>query len=150
MSAVAIQLIPPTVIEVGVTTGTATVVPMAAPAPVVELLFGGPPGPMGLQGEQGATGTTGPAGPKGDPGDTGPQGPQGVQGETGPAGPQGLQGLQGPQGVAGPQGVQGEAGPAGPANLIIGSTLPTPATSEQVLWIDTTGGNVKFNLVTGD
>lgn len=47
MSAVAIQLIPPTVIEVGVTTGTATVVPMATPAPVVELLFGGPPGPPG-------------------------------------------------------------------------------------------------------
>lgn len=47
MSAVAIQLIPPTVIEVGVTTGTATVAPMATPAPVVELQFGGPPGPPG-------------------------------------------------------------------------------------------------------
>lgn len=47
MSAVAIQLIPPTVIEVGVTTGAATVVPMATPAPFVELLFGGPPGPPG-------------------------------------------------------------------------------------------------------
>ena len=38
----------------------------------------------------------------------------------------------------------------GSSNLVIGSTIPTPPTGEQVLWLDTTGGNVSLNLVTGD
>jgi hypothetical protein len=33
---------------------------------------------------------------------------------------------------------------------VIGTVAPTPATGDQVLWIDTTGGNVSLNLVTGD
>lgn len=36
------------------------------------------------------------------------------------------------------------------SKLQIGSTAPTPPTGEQVLWLDTTGGNVTLNLVTGD
>lgn len=35
-------------------------------------------------------------------------------------------------------------------NLIIGTELPTPALGEQVLWVDTTGGNITMNLVTGE
>jgi hypothetical protein len=35
-------------------------------------------------------------------------------------------------------------------NLIIGTSAPTPATGQRVLWLDTTGGNVTLNLVTGD
>lgn len=35
-------------------------------------------------------------------------------------------------------------------NLIIGTVSPTPATGAQVLWLDTTGGNVTLNLVTGE
>ena len=35
-------------------------------------------------------------------------------------------------------------------NLIIGTTTPTPATGAKVLWLDTTGGNLTLNLVTGD
>lgn len=47
MSAAVVQLTPPTVIEVGVTTGTAVVVPIVPAAPTVEVQFGGPPGPPG-------------------------------------------------------------------------------------------------------
>ena len=35
-------------------------------------------------------------------------------------------------------------------NLIIGTSAPTPAVGERVLWLDTTGGNITLNLVTGD
>lgn len=35
-------------------------------------------------------------------------------------------------------------------NLIIGTTTPTPTTGAKVLWLDTTGGNITLNLVTGD
>lgn len=35
-------------------------------------------------------------------------------------------------------------------NLFIGTTTPTPSTGAQVLWLDTTGGNITLNLVTGD
>ena len=35
-------------------------------------------------------------------------------------------------------------------NLFIGTTPPTPSTGTKVLWLDTTGGNITFNLVTGD
>ena len=35
-------------------------------------------------------------------------------------------------------------------NLIIGTTTPTPATGAKVLWLDTTGGNITLNLVTGE
>ena len=35
-------------------------------------------------------------------------------------------------------------------NLIIGTTTPTPATGAKVLWLDTTGGNLTLNLVTGE
>ena len=35
-------------------------------------------------------------------------------------------------------------------NLIIGTSAPTPAVGEKVLWLDTTGGNITLNLVTGD
>lgn len=81
---------------------------------------------------------------KGDVGPQGPAGPQGGQGQVGETGPQGDQGTQGIQGIQGVQGV------AGPANLVIGTSAPSPATGAQVLWLDTTGGNVTLNLVTGD
>jgi hypothetical protein len=84
---------------------------------------------------------------KGDQGETGPQGPQGEQGIQGIQGETGDQGLQG---IQGEQGIQGTQGQAGPANLVIGTSTPTPATGAQVLWVDTTGGNVTLNLVTGD
>ena len=35
-------------------------------------------------------------------------------------------------------------------NLIIGTTTPAPATGAKVLWLDTTGGNLTLNLVTGE
>ena len=35
-------------------------------------------------------------------------------------------------------------------NLIIGITTPTPSIGAQVLWLDTTGGNITLNLVTGE
>ena len=35
-------------------------------------------------------------------------------------------------------------------NLFIGTTTPTPSTGAKVLWLDTTGGNITLNLVTGD
>lgn len=70
-------------------------------------------------------------------GDKGDKGDQGIQGEQGP------QGIQGPQGPAGPDGAKGDG-------VVIGTIAPTPATGEQVLWVDTTGGNVTLNLVTGD
>lgn len=47
MSAAVVQLTPPTVIEVGMTTGNAVVVPLVPAAPTVEVQFGGPPGPPG-------------------------------------------------------------------------------------------------------
>ena len=47
-------------------------------------------------------------------------------------------------------GPNGPRGPAGPANLSIGATTPTPPSGESVLWIDTTGGDITLNLVTGD
>lgn len=39
---------------------------------------------------------------------------------------------------------------AASSNLVIGPTEPTPSTGQQVLWVDTSGGNVSLNLVTGD
>ena len=42
-------------------------------------------------------------------------------------------------------------GPPGPSSsLVIGDTEPTPPEGEQVLWLDTTDGDVTLNLVTGD
>ena len=35
-------------------------------------------------------------------------------------------------------------------NLIIGTSAPTPEVGGKVLWLDTTGGNITLNLVTGD
>lgn len=35
-------------------------------------------------------------------------------------------------------------------NLIIGTSTPTPSIGAQVLWLDTTGGNITLNLVTGE
>ena len=35
-------------------------------------------------------------------------------------------------------------------NLIIGTATPTPSIGAQVLWLDTTGGNITLNLVTGE
>lgn len=35
-------------------------------------------------------------------------------------------------------------------NLIIGTKTPTPSIGAQVLWLDTTGGNITLNLVTGE
>ena len=35
-------------------------------------------------------------------------------------------------------------------NLIIGASAPTPEVGEKVLWLNTTGGNITLNLVTGD
>lgn len=35
-------------------------------------------------------------------------------------------------------------------NLFIGTTQPTPETGVSVLWINTSGGNISLNLVTGD
>jgi hypothetical protein len=34
--------------------------------------------------------------------------------------------------------------------LVIGTTQPTLATGVQALWVDTTGGDISLNLVTGD
>ncbi|MGV9001916.1 MAG: hypothetical protein ACOH18_03080 [Candidatus Saccharimonadaceae bacterium] len=39
---------------------------------------------------------------------------------------------------------------AGAQSLVIGTTTPVPATGVKVLWLNTTGGNVTLNLVTGD
>lgn len=80
-------------------------------------------------------------------GPAGPQGPQGPQGETGATG---AQGPAGPQGVQGPQGDTGPQGPAGPQNLVIGTVEPVLSSGNTALWLDTTGGNVTLNLVTGD
>lgn len=49
-----------------------------------------------------------------------------------------------------PRGAPGDQGDPGPANLVIGPDAPTPAAGASVLWLDTTGGNVTLNLVTGD
>lgn len=38
----------------------------------------------------------------------------------------------------------------GTQSLVIGTTAPTPATGNKVLWLNTSGGNVTLNLVTGD
>lgn len=35
-------------------------------------------------------------------------------------------------------------------NLIISTSAPTPEVGAQVLWLDTTGGNITLNLVTGE
>jgi hypothetical protein len=35
-------------------------------------------------------------------------------------------------------------------NVFIGTTEPSVQTGEQVLWLDTTGGNFTLNLVEGD
>lgn len=56
----------------------------------------------------------------------------------------------GPQGATGAQGEAGPPGPAGPANLAIGTVAPAPAPGASALWVDTTGGNLTLNLVTGD
>lgn len=101
-----------------------------------------------------------------DMGSMGPQGPTGDPGSAGSAGATGasaydvavsdgfvgdetawLASLVGPQGIQGTQGVQGDPGPE---NLVIGTTGPTPSAGVSVLWLDTTGGNVTLNLVTGD
>lgn len=88
-------------------------------------------------------GDAGEQGPKGDDGD---QGIQGIKGDKGDQGEQGIQGLKGDKGDDGEQGIQGVPG----VGVAIGSSAPTPATGVQVLWVDTTGGNVTLNLVTGD
>ena len=101
----------------------------------------------------GMTATSALAGPKGDKGDTGsvgPQGPIGPQGPQGETGATGAQGPDGPQGVQGPQGDTGPQGPAGPQNLVIGTVEPVLSSGNTALWLDTTGGNVTLNLVTGD
>ena len=36
------------------------------------------------------------------------------------------------------------------SGTVIGTVQPTPATGVSVLWIDTTGGNLNFKIVTGD
>ncbi len=60
------------------------------------------------------------------------------------------------EGVAGffPPGAGGNnvitASGGGTPTLVIGTVEPTPATGDQVLWVDTSGGNVTLNLVTGD
>jgi len=67
-----------------------------------------------------------------------------------------IKGATGATGATGPQGIQGATGPAGTDgvdaenNLIIGTTTPTPSIGAQVLWLDTTGGNITLNLVTGE
>lgn len=43
-----------------------------------------------------------------------------------------------------------EAVPGDSSNVSIGTTAPTPAAGVSVLWVDTTGGNVTLNLVTGE
>ena len=40
--------------------------------------------------------------------------------------------------------------PAQLARLQLGGTQPTPPAGVAVLWLDTTGGNITLNLVTGD
>ena len=73
-------------------------------------------------------------------------------------GEKGDTGAAGANGAPGPAGANGAAGPAGPAGangldgdgVVIGTVAPVLATGEQKLWIDTTGGNVTMNLVTGD
>jgi hypothetical protein len=47
-------------------------------------------------------------------------------------------------------GTYAAASGGGGGNVTIGTVEPTPATGDSVLWIDTTGGNVTMNLVTGD
>lgn len=37
-----------------------------------------------------------------------------------------------------------------PRLTVVGTVAPTPPTGVSVLWVDTTGGNVTLNLVTGD
>lgn len=77
----------------------------------------------------------------------------------------------GPQGPIGPKGDKGDKGDPGTtdynalinkpdmsvyatktevSNLFIGTTPPTPSIGAQVLWLDTTGGNITLNLVTGE
>jgi hypothetical protein len=109
----------------------------------------GPEGPQGPAGPQGLTGAQGLQGATGAQGSQGLQGIQGIQGLTGATG---ATGSQGPAGPTGPTGATGATGPAGADGdgVVIGSTEPTLATGVQVLWVDTTGGNVSLNLVTGD
>lgn len=39
---------------------------------------------------------------------------------------------------------------AASGSLVIGTTTPTPAAGKQVLWLDTSNGNITLNLVTGE
>ena len=80
---------------------------------------------------------------------------KGEKGDAGERGNNGAAGAQGPQGPAGPTGPRGNNGSNGANGLsgdgaIVGTVAPTPATGVSVLWVDTTGGNVTLNLVTGD
>lgn len=101
-------------------------------------------------------GAQGIKGEKGDKGDTGLQGIQGIQGVKGDDGIQGIQGVKGDTGNTGLQGIQGIAGAkgdkgdAGNSNLFIQSTEPVVGIGTEVLWIDTTGGNIQFKMVVGE
>ena len=46
--------------------------------------------------------------------------------------------------------IGGGGGGGGVQNVYIQTTEPTIATGEKALWIDTTGGNLNFWVVTGD
>lgn len=136
---------PEQIINITAVQPPAIAIAVATPAPTAMTVIG-----SSIKGDDGAQGVQGPAGPQGPIGQTGPQGPQGIQGikgDTGDVGPQGPQGIQGP---AGPTGAAGADGADAENNLIIGTSAPTPAVGAKVLWLDTTGGNITLNLVTGD
>ena len=46
--------------------------------------------------------------------------------------------------------ISGGGGGGGVQNVYIQETQPTIATGEKALWIDITGGNLNFWIVTGD
>ena len=46
--------------------------------------------------------------------------------------------------------LRSEMSALGGGGTVIGTVQPTPATGVSVLWIDTTGGNLNFKIVTGD
>ena len=135
----------------------------------------GDKGDTGSVGPQGDTGPTGPQGLQGDKGLKGDKGDKGDTGETGATGPKGDQGdpttVNGKTGASitlTPDDIDDTAtthkfvtatdltnlgnlsGTNTGDNLFIGTTTPTPSTGAKVLWLDTTGGNITLNLVTGD
>ena len=136
----------------------------------------GEPGQDGAQGIPGVKGDTGEQGPQGVQGETGLQGEQGIQGPQGPKGDQGDPATNLVTSVNTRTGVvvldaddisdtattnkfitaaektklSNLSGINTGDNLIIGTTTPTPSIGAQVLWLDTTGGNITLNLVTGE